>query len=192
MKGIVFLDRDGTLIEEVGYLRDPDKIRPLPGVAEALRRLAAAGYRLAVISNQAGLARGKFSPAEMEAVHREFVAAFLREGVVFDAVEYCPHHPEGVVASYRETCDCRKPGTGMADRVLRRLGVPDSCPRWVVGDKMTDILMGVRLGARTILVGTGYGDRERMEGERLGVAPGAFLPGMREAADRILSPDGAP
>jgi D-glycero-D-manno-heptose 1,7-bisphosphate phosphatase len=78
----------------------------------------------------------------------------------------------------------------MADRILRRLGVPDSSPRWVVGDKMTDILMGVRLGARTILVGTGYGNREKPEGERLGVAPGAFLPGMREAAEWILSADG--
>jgi D-glycero-D-manno-heptose 1,7-bisphosphate phosphatase len=191
VRGIVFLDRDGTLIEETGYLRDPARLRPLPGAAEGLRRLAAAGYRLAVISNQAGLARGKFTAAEMDAVHREFVDTFRREGVSFDAVEYCPHHPEGAVEPYREACDCRKPGTGLADRVLRRLGVPDACPRWVVGDKMTDVLMGVRLGARTILVGTGYGEREKAEGERLGVAPGTFLPGMREAADWILSEDAA-
>ena len=78
----------------------------------------------------------------------------------------------GEVETYREACDCRKPGIGMAGRVLCRLGVPESSPRWVVGDKMSDILMGVRLGARTILVGTGYGERERAEGERLGVAPG--------------------
>jgi D-glycero-D-manno-heptose 1,7-bisphosphate phosphatase len=190
MRGIVFLDRDGTLIEEVGYLCDPARLHPLPGAAEGLRRLSSAGYRLAVISNQAGLARGKFTAAEMDAVHREFVAAFRREGVAFDAVEYCPHHPEGTVESYRVACDCRKPGTAMADRVLRNLGVPDACPRWVVGDKMTDVLMGVRLGARTILVGTGYGEREKTVGERLGVAPGAFLPGMREAAEWILSVDG--
>ena len=191
MKGIVFLDRDGTLIEEVGYLRDPAAIRPFPGVVEALRRLAEVGYLLAVTSNQAGLARGKFSAAEMEAVHREFVATFLREGVAFDAVEYCPHHPEGAVDPYRGTCECRKPGTGMAETVLRRLGIPDSCPRWVVGDKMSDVLMGVRLGARTILVGTGYGNESKREGERLGVTPDAFLPGMREAVEWILSVDGA-
>jgi D-glycero-D-manno-heptose 1,7-bisphosphate phosphatase len=191
LKGVVFVDRDGTLIEEVGYLRDPSAVRMLPGAAEAMRRLAAAGYRLAVLSNQAGLARGKFTAAEMEGVHREFVAAFLREGVAFDAVEYCPHHPDGVVEAYRGSCRCRKPGTGMAEAVLHRLGVPDSCPRWVVGDKMTDVLMGVRLGARTILVGTGYGNEEKMEGERQGVAPDAFLPGMREATDWILSVDGA-
>jgi len=191
MRGIVFLDRDGTLIEEVGYLRDPKAVRPLPGAAEALRRLKDAGYRLAVISNQAGIARGKFTAAEMEAVHREFLAAFLRHGVAFDAVEYCPHHPEGALEEYRTACECRKPGAGLAEAVLRRLGVPDSCPRWVVGDKMSDVLMGVRLGARTILVGTGYGKEEKREGERVGVTADASLPGMWEAAEWILSVDGA-
>lgn len=190
MKGIVFLDRDGTLIEEVGYLRDPAEVRPIAGAADALRCLAKERYLLAVISNQAGVARGKFTPAEMEAVHREFLEVFRREGVAFDAVEYCPHHPDGTLAAYRGPCDCRKPGTGMAVAVLRRLGVPDSCPRWVVGDKMSDVLMGVRLGARTVLVGTGYGFVEKREGERLGVKPDAFLPGMREAAEWILSVNG--
>ena len=95
MRGIVFLDRDGTLIEEVGYLRDPSAVRILPGAAEALRLLSRERFLLAVVSNQAGLAKGKFTGAEMEAVHRRFVSAFGEEGVVFDAVEYCPHHPEG-------------------------------------------------------------------------------------------------
>ncbi len=187
MKGIVFLDRDGTLIEEVGYLRDPAAVRILPGAAEALRTLSEAGYLLAVVSNQAGLARGKFTMAEMEAVHREFVSAFAKEGVVFDAVEYCPHHPEGSVDAYRGGCDCRKPGTGLAERILEALRVPDSAPRYLVGDKMTDVQMGTRIGAATILVGTGYGIEERAAGERSGVPPGVFLPGMREAADWILS-----
>jgi histidinol-phosphate phosphatase family protein len=187
MRGIVFLDRDGTLIEETGYLRDPALVRILPGVAEALRRLAAKGFLLAVTSNQAGLARGKFTRGEMEAVHRTFLAEFRKEGVTFDAVEYCPHHPEGTVEEYRAACSCRKPGTGMAETVLRRLSVPESCPRWVVGDKMSDILFGIRLGAKTVLVGTGYGDREREEGERRGIFPDVFLPGMAEAARWILA-----
>jgi D-glycero-D-manno-heptose 1,7-bisphosphate phosphatase len=189
LKGIVFLDRDGTLIEEMGYLRDPGEVRPLAGAADGLRRLAGERYLLAVISNQAGIARGKFTTAEMEAVHREFLAAFRKAGVEFDAVEYCPHHPEGTVEAYRRPCRCRKPATGMAEAVLRRLRVPDSCPRWVVGDKMSDVQMGVRLGARTILVATGYGNEERGEGERRGVTPDAFLPGMGEAAEWILSVD---
>jgi D-glycero-D-manno-heptose 1,7-bisphosphate phosphatase len=192
LRGIVFLDRDGTLIEEAGYLRDPADVRILPGAAEGLRRMAANGLLLAVVSNQAGLARGKFTRSEMEAVHRSFVTAFRKTGVAFDAVEYCPHHPEGSVPGYRKTCACRKPGTGLAEAVLRRLAVPDSCPRWVVGDKMTDILLGVRLGARTVLVATGYGAGEHGEGQRMGVSPDAFLPGMREAARWILSGGGGP
>jgi len=187
MRGIVFLDRDGTLIEEIGYLRDPADLRILPGVGEALRRLSREGFLLAVVSNQAGLAKGKFSGGEMEAVHREFAAAFAREGVVFDAVEYCTHHPEGVVEAYRRSCRCRKPGTRMAERILRRLRVPDSCPRFLVGDKMSDVLMGIRIGAATVLVGTGYGNEENALGKRSGVAPDVFLPGMREAAGWILS-----
>jgi D-glycero-D-manno-heptose 1,7-bisphosphate phosphatase len=187
MRGIVFLDRDGTLIEEAGYLRDPADLRILPGVGEGLRRLSREGFLLAVVSNQAGLAKGIFSAGEMEAVHREFVAAFAREGVVFDAVEYCPHHPEGAVEAYRRACRCRKPGTWMAERILRRLRVPDSCPRFLVGDKMSDVLMGIRIGAATALVGTGYGNEENASGERSGVAPDVFLPGMREVAGWILS-----
>jgi D-glycero-D-manno-heptose 1,7-bisphosphate phosphatase len=187
MRGVVFLDRDGTLIEEVGYLRDPAGVRLLPGAAEALRLLSREGFLLAVISNQAGLAKGKFTGEEMEAVHRRFVAVFEAEGVVFAAVEYCPHHPEGSVEAYRRACGCRKPATGLAEAVLRRHGVPESCPRFVVGDKMSDVSMGVRLGAATVLVGTGYGNAEKDSGERAGIVPDVFLPGMREAAGWIVS-----
>jgi len=186
MRGIVFLDRDGTLIEEVGYLRDPAEVRILPGAAEALRLLSREGFLLAVVSNQAGLAKGKITGEEMEAVHRKFVDAFEREGVVFDAVEYCPHHPEGVVDRYRRACDCRKPATGMAGEILRRLRVPESCPRFLVGDKMSDVSMGIRIGASTVLVGTGYGNEEKSVGERSGISPDAYFPGMREAAGWIL------
>ena len=187
MRGIVFLDRDGTLIEEVGYLRDPSAVRILPGAAEALRFLSRERFLLAVVSNQAGLAKGKFTGAEMEAVHRRFVSAFGEEGVVFDAVEYCPHHPDGVLEPYRQACGCRKPGTGMAEEILHRLRIPDSCPRFVVGDKMSDVSMGVRLGAATVLVGTGYGSEEKASGEGTGIAPDVFLPGMREAAGWIVA-----
>jgi histidinol-phosphate phosphatase family protein len=187
MRGIVFLDRDGTLIEEVGYLRDPSAVRILPGAAEALRLLSREGFLLAVVSNQAGLAKGIFTGAEMEAVHRRFVSAFGAEGIVFDAVEYCPHHPEGTVAEYRRACACRKPGTALAEGILLRLRVPDSRPRFVVGDKMSDVSMGVRLGGSTVLVATGYGNAEMASAERTGIAPEVFLPGMLEAAAWIVA-----
>ncbi len=187
MKGIVFLDRDGTIIEEVGYLSDPTRMREIPGAAEALQRLSGAGYLIAVVSNQAGLAKGKFDEGQMEAVHRAFVDHFRARGVVFDGVEYCPHHPEGLLEKYRVACGCRKPATGMAARILARLAVPQSCARWMVGDKMSDMLMGKGLGAATILVATGYGESERLEMERRGLHPDLYVPSIREAADRILS-----
>jgi histidinol-phosphate phosphatase family protein len=187
VNGIVFLDRDGTIIEEEEYLCDPARLREIPGAAESLRRLARGGYLIAVVSNQAGLARGKFSREQMDAVHRAFVEHFRARGVAFDSVEYCPHHPEGVVEEYRERCGCRKPGTGMADRILARLSVPASCSRWMVGDKMSDMLMGKGLGAATILVATGYGERERLAMERQGFHADLYVPSIREAADRILS-----
>lgn len=186
MKGIVFLDRDGTLIEEVGYLSDPARLREIPGASDAVKRLSRAGLAVAVVSNQAGLAKGKFGEEQFEAVHRAFLERFAAKGACFDAVEYCPHHEDGTVARYRASCACRKPGTAMAERILNRLGLPSSCTRFAVGDKMSDMIMGKRLGARTILVATGYGDGERSAGERDGIRPDVFVPGIREAADWIL------
>jgi len=187
MKGIVFLDRDGTLIEERGYLSDPRKVEEIPGAAESLLRLSREGFALAVVTNQAGLAWGKFGEEQREAVHRAFVELFRANGVEFDAVEFCPHHPEGVVEKYRSACDCRKPSPGMAVKVLARLKKPASYTVWIVGDKMSDILMGRNMRAKTVLVATGYGESERLEGERLGIGPDVFLPSIREAAEWILS-----
>ena len=187
MSGIVFLDRDGTLIEEVGYLSDPAEVREIPGAAESMARLSGSGYLVAVVSNQAGLAKGKFGEREFEEVHRAFLERFRSRGVRFDAVEYCPHHPEGVVDRYRASCKCRKPGTGMAERILSRLEVPAAWPRFAVGDKMTDIQMGKRLGARTLLVETGYGVEERRACEKDGILPDTVVPGIREAVDWILA-----
>jgi histidinol-phosphate phosphatase family protein len=187
VNGIVFLDRDGTLIEDDGYVCDPSRLREIPGAAEALGRLVRGGYLIAVVSNQAGVARGKFRKEELKAFHRAFIEYFRKRGVVFHGVEYCPHHPEGTVAKYRKVCACRKPATGMAERIMTRLGLPASCRKWVVGDKMSDIEMGKRLDAVTILVATGHGEAARRGCEEGGEGPDAFLPGIREAADWILS-----
>ncbi len=187
MKGIVFFDRDGTLINDPGYLSDPDRVEPIPGAIEGLLLLSKNGFRLAVLSNQAGLAKGKFTELQQAAVHERFVELFLRAGVLFEAVEYCPHHPEGIVDKYRKKCNCRKPATGMADRVLDRFPDSASWSRWMVGDKLIDIEMGKRLGARTILVGTGYGTEEQVECHRQGVHPDAYLHDAKEAASWILT-----
>jgi D-glycero-D-manno-heptose 1,7-bisphosphate phosphatase len=109
----VFLDRDGTLVEEVPYLHDPELVRLVPGAAAALRDLAAAGFALAVVTNQAGVARGYYGQDAVELVHRRLRELLAAESVQLDGVWYCPHHPDGAVARLARACRCRKPGPGM-------------------------------------------------------------------------------
>ncbi len=147
----VFLDRDGTLIEDADYLADPDGVRLIPGAVEALRRLRDAGYLLVVVTNQSGIARGLYTEADYHAVAARLDAILEREGVPVDAVKYCPHHPDGT-----GRCACRKPAAGMYLEAAAELDI-DPARSWYVGDKVTDVLPAAELGGRGILVRTGYG-----------------------------------
>jgi len=140
----VFLDRDGTLIDDVGYPRDPAGVRLVAGAPEALARFRDAGFLLAVVSNQSGVGRGLITPDEMDAVHEAFVRAFADAGVTFDAVEYCVHGPD-------DGCECRKPSPGMILDIAERLGV-DLARSFVVGDKDTDAEAGRRAGCHPIRI----------------------------------------
>jgi histidinol-phosphate phosphatase family protein len=143
-RAAVFLDRDGTIIEDRGYLADPAGVVPLPGAVEALRALRNAGFVLVLISNQSGVARGKFSLADMAAVQARVTDVFAAEGIVFDGWYYCPH----VTA---DGCDCRKPHPGLLRRAAGELGI-DPAASFMVGDRATDILAGQRAGCRTALL----------------------------------------
>ena len=158
----VFLDRDGTLIEEVGYLERVERVFLYPWSIDAVRLLNRAGLRVVVVTNQAGVARGYFTEALVEEVHRHIDALFAAGGARIDGYYYCPHHPDGRVETYRRQCDCRKPGRGLVDRAARELGI-DPARSFVVGDRWLDIEMAQAVGARSILVRTGYGvtDEER-------------------------------
>ena len=156
MKPAVFLDRDGTLIEERGYLDRLDLIEPFSWTAGALRRLRDAGYTLVLVTNQAGVARGYFDEAFVREAHRHLAALLAADGVVLDGYYYCPHHPEGTVPGYRRTCRCRKPGPGMVEQAASELGL-DVARSFVVGDKWLDVELAANAGARGILVRTGYG-----------------------------------
>ena len=147
------LDRDGTLVEEVGYLRRPEQVRLLPGAARALRDLQAAGYALVVITNQSGLARGYFSEADLAEVHRALADQLQEHEVVLDAIYYCPHHPD-------DGCLCRKPATALLERACLELNL-DLGRSFVVGDRLSDVFGGMQLGCRAILVRTGYGQHEQ-------------------------------
>ncbi|MBP1637045.1 MAG: gmhB [Acidobacteria bacterium] len=153
MSGAVFLDRDGTIIEEVGYLNRLDRVTFFPWSIDAIRLLNAAGFRVVVVTNQAGVARGYYDEAFVQATHA-FIDERVRAGRArVDAYYYCPHHPEGRVPEYRRACDCRKPGPGMIRRAERELGI-DPARSFVVGDRWLDVEFGHAAGARSVLVRT--------------------------------------
>ena len=153
----VFLDRDGVLVEERGVLVRPDDIRIFPGVAGALARLKAAGFLLPVVSNQAGVARGLMTEADVQAVNARLAALLQDAGVPLDGVYYCPHHPEHGPPEYRRACDCRKPAPGMVDRAVRELQV-DPSRSVIIGDHLTDAEVARHFpGMRGVLLLTGHG-----------------------------------
>jgi D-glycero-D-manno-heptose 1,7-bisphosphate phosphatase len=154
----VFLDRDGTLIEEVGYLDRLDRVRFFPYSIDAVRLLKRAGFAVIVTTNQAGIARGFFDEAFVERTHAALAATLAGGGAAIDGFYYCPHHPEGVVEAYRTACECRKPQPGLLRRAAAEHGI-DLQRSFVVGDRAHDLAAGAAVGARGVLVRTGHGDR---------------------------------
>ncbi len=152
----VFIDRDGTLTEEVGYVNHPQRLRLLPRSAEAVRRLNAAGVPAVIVTNQAGVARGYFSEDVLRAVHDEMLAQLKQAGAHLAAVYVCPHHPTEGELPFRVACDCRKPRPGLLQRAATELGL-DLGTSVVIGDRPTDLVVARSVGARGVLVLTGYG-----------------------------------
>jgi histidinol-phosphate phosphatase family protein len=179
---VVFLDKDGTLIEDVPYNVDPRKIRLAAGAAEGLTALHESGYALIVVSNQSGVAHGHFvEPAlrEVERALRRQLAAF---GVPLAGFYYCPHHPQGKVAPYAAACRCRKPAPGMLRRAAADLGI-NLGESWMVGDILDDIEAGRRAGCRTVLINNGN-ETEWRRGRRR--RPHHIAADLAEAARLIL------
>lgn len=148
----VFLDRDGTLIRDVGYLRRSEEVEVLPKVPEALRLLRERGFKLVLVTNQSAIARGWLSEQELGEIHAVLIAALARSGARLDAIYYCPHHPFEGTGPYRRQCSCRKPDRGMIDQAMADLAV-DPAVSYVVGDQDTDIALARRIGATPVLLG---------------------------------------
>jgi D-glycero-D-manno-heptose 1,7-bisphosphate phosphatase len=162
----VFLDRDGTIIEEVGYLDRRDRVALYPFATDAIRALNRAGIPIVLVTNQSGIARGFFDAGVVEDVHRHMAELLARGGAHIDAYYYCPHHPDGRVAEYAVPCECRKPGRALVDRAARELGI-DPSQSFAVGDRWVDVGLARTIGGRGLLVRTGYGaieERRRPEG----------------------------
>ena len=155
----VFLDRDGTLIEEVGYLDRIERLQLFPWSLDAVGLLNRAGFRVIVVTNQAGVARGYFGEAFVRKTHAHLDALVRSAGGAVAGYYYCPHHPQGDVPEYRRACDCRKPEPGMLRQAAREHDIDLSCS-FAVGDRWSDIEAGQRAGVRTVLVLSGYGSVE--------------------------------
>jgi len=152
----VFLDRDGTIVREVEYLRSPQELRLLPRAGEAIRRLNEAGFAVIVVTNQSGIARGLLTEDDLEEIHTVLRRRLARRGARLEAIYWCPHHPEAPLLEYRRRCRCRKPSPGMLLRAGRELDL-DLAQCYAIGDGERDVEAGQRAGCRTVLVRTGYG-----------------------------------
>jgi D-glycero-D-manno-heptose 1,7-bisphosphate phosphatase len=161
----VFLDRDGTIVEDPppGYLHDPAKVRLLPGAAEAIRQCNAAGFLVVTVSNQSGIARGLYTVAEYEAVQGRLAQLLEAHGARLDGAYFCPHHPD-----LTGPCECRKPGTKLFRDAAAALGI-DLAHSWFVGDRLSDVAPGQTLGGRGLLVTTEEGGKEAAAARSRGV-----------------------
>ena len=151
MERAVFLDRDGVIIEDVGYLNECSRIKFLPRVSEAIKLLNKNGFKVIIVTNQAGVARGYFTEETVEEINRNTQESLAKQGAYIDKIYYCPHHIEGIVEEYRKDCHCRKPNPGMIEEAAAEFGI-DLKNSFVIGDKITDIEAGHRAGCKTILL----------------------------------------
>ena len=149
----VFLDRDGTINLDPGYLSDPEQLRLLPGAAEAVRELNERGLRTIVITNQSGIARGFYTEQQLGRIHERLAELLQERGARIDAFYYCPHHVEGKVAPYNTPCDCRKPSPGLLLKAAAEHNV-DLSASTMIGNAASDIVVGARAGCRTVLIST--------------------------------------
>ena len=186
-KRAVFLDKDGTLIEDVPYNVDPDLIQLTPGAVEGLQLLHASEYQLIVITNQSGVARGYFPEAALMTVEARLSQMLAEFGVPLMGFYYCPHHPNGVIPALSIACDCRKPAPGLLLRAAAERNV-DLARSWFIGDILNDVEAGRRAGCRTILIDNGNETEWQMSPQRI---PHYKVADLAEAARAVAAFDNA-
>lgn len=184
----VFLDRDGTIMDDPGYLSDPSGVKLLPGVDLAVKSLRRAGYKIIVVTNQSGVARGMLTEETLEKIHAELRRRLAEKGAMLDAIYYCPFHPEGSVLQYTQESDLRKPAPGMLYQAAKELDL-DLSASWMVGDAGRDVAAGRAAGCRTILL---QSQNNHSEDDAQDVTPESTARNLVEAARTILRTDTQP
>ena len=188
-KRAVFLDRDGNINRDVGYPGCYDLIEIYPYSFEAVRRLNQAGLLAVIVTNQSGVGRGLIEESRLRDIHARMQEAFRLHEAHFDGIYYCPHHVSSRNPAYGRECDCRKPQPAMGLLAAADLGI-DTSASFMVGDKVEDIQFGLNLGARPILVLTGYGRESLPKLEAQGIEPAHVAQDLLDAVDWILKEEG--
>jgi D-glycero-D-manno-heptose 1,7-bisphosphate phosphatase len=182
----VFLDRDGTVSEEVGYVNHPSRLQVFPWTPAAIRNFNRAGVKAIVVTNQAGVARGYFTEDLVKQVHKKLQAEMAQADVYLDAIYYCPHHPSVGEPPYRQACNCRKPRTGMLERAVEEFGV-DLSRSYVIGDRYGDIELAHNARTQSIFVLSGYGLGEyEYQRQSWKLQPGWVVSNLLEASQVVL------
>jgi D-glycero-D-manno-heptose 1,7-bisphosphate phosphatase len=178
----VFLDRDGTIVEDPGFLHKPEDVKLFAGAAEGIRRLNAAGYLVVVVTNQSGIARGLYTVADYRAVEKRLGELLAKQKARIDASYLCPHHPQAP-----EPCACRKPRTKLFLEAQAELGI-DFSRSWWVGDRLSDVQPAGTLGGKGVLVATGQGNLHQGQARALGVTVVADLLTAAAEIVRLTTP----
>jgi D,D-heptose 1,7-bisphosphate phosphatase len=181
----IFLDKDGTLVEDVPYNIDPEQIVFTPGVREGLQTLKQAGYLLVVVTNQSGVARGYFAETALQGVEQYLKRLLAAMNIPLAGFYYCPHHPGGIIPEYTIACPCRKPEPGLLFQAAAELDI-DLNQSWFIGDILNDVEAGRKAGCRTVLIDNGNETEWQLNPDRL---PHHIVADIAKAAQVILAID---
>lgn len=184
-KKAVFLDRDGNINRDVGYPNSFDSVHIYPYSFEAVRRINAAGLLAVVVTNQSGIARGLILETQLKALHDSMINEFKEHGARLDGIYYCPHFPYSLEPQYKQNCQCRKPFPDMGLAAARDLNI-DLDGSYMIGDKVEDILFGLNLGVKPILVLTGYGRSSRSRLKKEKIVPAHVSDNLLDAVNWLL------
>lgn len=189
-KKAVFLDRDGNINKDVGYPNSVDQIMIYPYSYEAVHLLNQAGFLTVITTNQSGIGRGLIKEKDLAAIHQKLRSDFAQHQAFFDGIYYCPHYLSSKFPEYALDCNCRKPNPGMAEQAAHDLDI-DLSRSYMIGDKVEDILFGLNIGARPILVLTGYGKKSELALQEKQVTPAFVAHTLLDAVQWLLKEEGS-
>ena len=185
IKRAVFLDRDGTINEDVGYPNQFSQINIYPDSFEAVRKINQAGFLAVIVTNQSGIGRGFITEGELQVIHQKIESAFSKHKAHLDGIYSCPHYPLSSAPLYRKNCSCRKPNPGLALQAASELNIDLESP-YMIGDKVEDMLFGWNIKASSILVLTGFGQKSLSKLKKRGTQPAFVAKNLLEAVNWIL------